>query len=203
MKTITLEAAIRDISLSKGRLNQMRNEGNLPGVVYGAGIGSLPIIVSKKELTNILGSYGLSAIINLRINGRSVQAMVKEIQRHPLTGGYWHVDFSEISMDKKIRTELLVHFSGEPAGVKDGGVIQYGDTTVEIECLPKDLPERFTLDISNMKIGDKLTVADLTPPEGVKILSEPEQVLITVIPPALEKEDEEEQDKPESGAAEG
>ena len=143
----------------------------------------------------MLNTQGINAFISLRLDGKSVQVMIKEIQSHPVTGQYWHVDFSEISMDKKIRTEVQVQFIGEAEGVKEGGIVQYGDTTVEVECLPQNLPERFTLDITNLKIGDKLTVADLKPEEDVKVLAETEQVLITVLPPVMKKEDGEEQEE--------
>jgi large subunit ribosomal protein L25 len=195
MKEITLEVSQRDASLSRGSLNKMREAGNLPGVVYGAKIGTIPVIVTKKELINVINTYGLNAIITLRIKGQPVQAMIKEIQNHPVTGSYWHVDFNEISMNKKIRAEIQVQFSGEADGLKEGGIIQYGDTTVEVECLPQNLPEKFTLDISGLKIGDKLTVADLEQTDDVKITADPAQILISVIPPAMEKEDGEEKEE--------
>jgi large subunit ribosomal protein L25 len=195
MKAITLQVSKRDTNLSRGNLNKMRETGSLPGVVYGPKVGSVAITVSKKELVNVLNTQGINAFISLRLDGKSVQVMIKEIQSHPVTGQYWHVDFSEISMDKKIRTEVQVQFIGEAEGVKEGGIVQYGDTTVEVECLPQNLPERFTLDITNLKIGDKLTVADLKPEEDVKVLAETEQVLITVLPPVMKKEDGEEQEE--------
>jgi len=197
MKSITLEVIKRDTSLGRGALNRMREEGNLPGIVYGTKIGTAPIIVAKKDLNNVLSTHGINAIITLRINNNNIQTMVKEIQTHPVTGRYWHVDFNEISMDRKIKADIQVHLAGEPEGVKEGGIIQHGDATVEVECLPKDLPDKFTLDISNLKIGDKLTVADLEQTENVKIVSEPEQVLISVIPPVMDNEDEEEQGEPD------
>jgi large subunit ribosomal protein L25 len=195
MKAITLQVSKRDTNLSRGKLNKMRETWSLPGVVYGPKVGSVAITVSKKELVNVLNTQGINAFISLRLDGKSVQVMIKEIQSHPVTGQYWHVDFSEISMDKKIRTEVQVQFIGEAEGVKEGGIVQYGDTTVEVECLPQNLPERFTLDITNLKIGDKLTVADLKPEEDVKVLAETEQVLITVLPPVMKKEDGEEQEE--------
>jgi len=193
MKSISLAAGKRDSSLGRGALNRMREEGNLPAVVYGPKIGTKPIVVAKKDLANVLSSHGTNAIITLQVDGKNIQAMIKEIQTHPVTGRYWHVDFNEIAMDRKIKTEIQVHFEGEPEGVKEGGILQYGDTTVEIECLPKDLPERFTLDISGLRIGDKLTVADLNETNNLRILAEPEQVLISVIPPVMDTEDKEEQ----------
>ncbi|MGI6226285.1 MAG: 50S ribosomal protein L25 [Peptococcales bacterium] len=192
MDKITLEVNNRDTSLGRGALNKMRGAGELPGVVYGAKVGTVPISVSKKQLNDILARHGANAIITLNINGQAVQAMVKEIQTHPVTGRYWHVDFNEIAMDRKIKAEVQVHFEGEPQGVKDGGILQYGDPTVEVECLPGDLPDRFVLDVSSLKIGDKYTVQDLTEIENVKILTEPEKVLVSVIPPVMDTEDSEE-----------
>lgn len=195
METISLEVTNRDTSIRRGALNKMRAAGNLPGVVYGTKVGSVPISVSKKQLDNILSSHGANAIITLLVNGQTIQAMIKELQKHPVTGLYWHVDFSQISMDKKIKAEIQVHFEGEPEGIKEGGILQYGETSVEVECLPGEIPERFTLDISILNIGDKLTVADLEEVDNVKILAEPEQVLISVLQPAMEEEDTEEQEE--------
>lgn len=204
MKTITLEVSERDTSLGRGTLNKMREKGNLPGVIYGPKTGSIPIMITKKHLTDIISSHGLNAIITLPINGQSVKAMIKEIQSHPVTGSYWHVDFSEVSMNKKIKAEIQIHFVGEPEGAKEGGIVQYGDTTVEVESLPQNLPERFTLDITDLKIGDKLTVADLEETDDIKIIAEPEKILISLIPPVMDTEDEEEQgeDKAQLGALE-
>ncbi|MDK2823051.1 MAG: large subunit ribosomal protein [Clostridia bacterium] len=191
MKSINLELTKRNTSLGKGALNRMRKEGVLPAVVYGKKVGTVPVSVVKKDLIGILNNHGTNAILNLIIAGKPIQAMIKEIQSHPVTGHYWHVDFAEISLDQEIRTEVQINFTGEPQGIKEGGIIQYGDTTVEIECLPEDIPGSFTMDISKLKIGDKLTVGDIKTENNVKILSEPEQILISVIPPVMDDEDEE------------
>ena len=202
MKSIVLETTERNASLGRGALNKLRKQGVLPGIIYGTKIGNASVLMAKKDLLNVLSSHGLNAIITLNIKGQTIQAMIKEIQRHPVTGHYWHIDFGEISMHKKIRTEIQVHFEGEPEGVKDGGIVQHNDTAVEIECLPHDIPERVILDITSLKIGDKLTVANIVVSENVQILSEPEKVLVTVVPPIMAEEDEEEQEANEETQAE-
>ncbi|MFZ7104733.1 MAG: 50S ribosomal protein L25 [Peptococcaceae bacterium] len=192
MKTVILEVSDRNGSLGRGALNRMRAEGRLPAVIYGPQTGTVPITVSKRDLLNILNTNGLNAILTLKVKNKSVQAMIKEIQTHPVTGHYTHIDFSEVSMNKKIRTEVAVNFTGEPKGLAAGGIIQYGDPAVEIECLPGNIPENLAMDISDLAIGDKLSVGSLVVNEQIKIISEPQQILISVIPPVLE-EDEEEQ----------
>jgi len=194
MNPITLEITERNASLGRGALNNLRKQGILPGIVYGTKIGASAVLMAKKDLLNIISSHGLNAIITLNIKGQTTQVMIKEIQRHPVTGHYWHIDFGEISMHKKIRTEIQVHFEGEPEGVKDGGIVQHNDTVVEIECLPHDIPERVILDISSLKIGDKLTAAHIIVSENVQILSEPEKVLVIVVPPVMVDEEEEERE---------
>ncbi|MFZ5945277.1 MAG: 50S ribosomal protein L25 [Bacillota bacterium] len=203
MRTITLKASKRESDLGRGALNRMRKEGVLPAVIYGSKFGTLPVTVEKKEFLSVLNSHGANAIISLKVGEKSVQTMVKEIQTHPVTGHYWHVDFSEIYSDRKIRTQIPVNFVGEAAGQKEGGILQYGDTGVEVECLPANLPENFTLDISSLHIGDKHTVADLKTDEGIKILSEPEQVLISVIAPVMDAEDNEETGEDAEAASAG
>ncbi|KJS85666.1 MAG: hypothetical protein JM58_07985 [Peptococcaceae bacterium BICA1-8] len=202
MKSINLEITERNASLGRGALNKLRKQGVLPGIIYGTKIGNASVLMAKKDLINVLNSHGHNAIITLNIKGQTIQAMIKEIQRHPVTGHYWHIDFGEISMHKKIRTEIQIHFEGEPEGVKDGGIVQHNDTAVEIECLPHDIPERVILDVSSLKIGDKLTVADIMVGENVQILSEPEKLLVAVIQPTMDNEEEEDQEANEETKAE-
>jgi len=191
-QNVILKAKKRESKIGKGALNKMRKAGILPGVVYGANIGSFPITVEKNELLGILSKHGSNVIISLDLEGKTIPAMVKEIQHHPVTGMYWHVDLHQISLNRKVRTEVPVVFTGEPQGVKKGGVIQYGDTTVEIECLPADIPENISVDISELGIGEKITVADLTAVDKVEILSDPETIVVTILAPRMEGTEEEE-----------
>jgi len=193
MKAVKLNVTKRDLSLGKGNLNRQRKEGYIPAIVYGSNVGTIPVTVIRKDLQALLSQHGNNAIIALNLEGRKpVQVMIKEIQTHPVAGHLWHVDFAEVYMNKPIRTEVYINFDGEPQGVDKGGIVQYGDTAVEIECLPNEIPENLSMDISNLEIGDKLTVGDLNFAENIQILSEPEQVLVSVVPPRMEVEDEEE-----------
>ena len=198
-QNIVLKAKKRESKIGKGALNRLRKAGVLPGVVYGTSIGSFPITVEKNELLSILNKHGGNVIISLDLEGKTIPTMVKEIQNHPVSGVYWHVDLHQISMKQKVRTEIPVVFTGEPQGVNKGGVIQYGDTTVEVECLPADIPENISVDISELDIGEKITVAELTAGEKVEILSDPETILVTILAPRMEETEDEE--APEEGDA--
>lgn len=187
MKRVVLEVAERNAALGRGTLNRLREKGSLPAVVYGPKVGTVAITVDKKKVMNILNTNGINAIVHLKIGDRTVQSMIKEIQTHPVTGHYQHIDFAEVSMNKKIRADIPLSFKGEPRGVQEGGTIQYGDTTVEVECLPGDIPESLEVDITDLGIGDKLTVDDLSTGGKVKVLSEGQQILISIIPPAVEE----------------
>lgn len=193
MNTIEMQAIKREVG-SRGELRRLRQEGLLPAILYGADLGSMPIQVPTKELERIISSpTGRNTLIQLEIKGdrkKPPLAIIKDIQRDPIKGVLLHVDFQQISLREKLQTEVPVVLAGTPVGVNEGGTIQVGLRSVEIECLPAEIPSALTLDVSGMAIGDKLTVADLEVPEGVKILSDPEQILVSVVSPRAAVEEE-------------
>jgi large subunit ribosomal protein L25 len=126
--------------------------------------------------------------------------MAKEIQRHPFRSEYYHVDFLAISLTEKVNADVLIHFEGEPAGVREGGaIIETLRNSVEIEALPQEIPSFISLDISDLEIGDTAKVSDLPVLQGVDYLDDPDAPVVTVIIPAAVVADEEE----EEGIAEG
>lgn len=163
---------------TKHSVKELRNNGLVPGVLYGKNIGNIPIQVSARDLTKIGGSQ----IIEISLPQVKYPAMVREIQRHPITGDIQHVDFQQIDMSKEVKSEIPINIVGEAIGLKKGGVLQYGERKVQVEALPKDLPEYLNVDISALDIGDKFTVQDLTDTIKLIITSEPDTVLIQVVP---------------------
>lgn len=200
MKPIILEVAKREGKLSRGKLNDLRKEGILPGVIYGQEIEPISFTVDKRNLIKIIGEYGSNVVLTVQVDGgQPIQAMIKEVQKHPVSGHYWHLDLGQISLTHVVRTFVPVVFEGEPKGISAGGFIQYGDTNVEVECLPMELPQNISVDISALEIGDRIVVGDLKLSGDITILGEPEQILITVIAPTME---EEETDEVAEGATE-
>lgn len=162
---------------TKNSVKELRKDGFVPGVLYGKKVGNIPISVKEKDMTRMGGSQ----VIEISLPQKKYPAVIKEIQTHPITGDVQHVDFQQVDMSKEIRSEVLVHVIGEAIGVKKGGALQYGERRVEVEALPKDLPENFEIDISNMDIGDKFTVQNLQDITQLKITSDMEGILAQIV----------------------
>lgn len=184
MEQIALKAERRDTS-KKSTINQIRRKGKLPGVLYGKNIDSCPVAVDAKELLKILKTHGESAIINLELEGRTQPVLMKEIQRDTFKDAIVHVDFYRISMTEKIEFDLPIVLKGDAEGVKMGGILQHQKREISVKALPKDLPEHLEVDISNLQIGDTLTVRDLKVDEKLTVLDDPEEVVISILAPKL------------------
>ncbi|GFN21752.1 50S ribosomal protein L25/general stress protein Ctc [Thermanaeromonas sp. C210] len=184
MARSSLTLRVRE-EVGKGPAGRLRRRGLLPGILYGREVGNLPVEVDLKEMKRVLGREGESALVQVKLEQggqvREYTALVREVQRHPIRGELVHIDFYQVPAGEKITANVPVVLEGEPRGVKIGGILQHGLHEVEVECLPEDLPEAITVDVSGLDIGDHLTVADLTPPRGVTILSEPTSLIATVV----------------------
>jgi large subunit ribosomal protein L25 len=172
---------------------RLRREGLVPGVVYADGGEARPFQVAERELRNLLGDG--HALFDVEIEGSgAVPVVVKEQQRHPVRENYLHVDFLEVRLDTAIEAEVAIELEGaeEAPGVKEGGVLEHVTREVTIEALPTEIPERLTLDVSLMEIGDTLQLTAVSPPPGVKFTAEePDEVTIaTLSPPRVEEEPE-------------
>jgi large subunit ribosomal protein L25 len=172
---------------------RLRREGLVPGVVYADGGEARSFQVAERELRNLLGDG--HALFDVEIEGtKAVPVVVKEQQRHPVRENYLHVDLLEVRLDTEIEAEVAIELEGaeEAPGVKEGGVLEHVTREVTIEALPTEIPERLTLDVSQMEIGDTLQLTAVTPPPGVQFTAEePDEVTIaTLSPPRVEEEPE-------------
>ena len=187
---------IRELSASrrqetgKAVAKRLRREGRVPAVLYGAS-GSFPITLDPKAVLKLLSLSGGTTLLNLRFTDgdealRTV--IIRHLQFDPVSEALIHVDLQEVSMDRAITVSVAVRPVGEAAGVKEqSGIFDLILREVEISCLPGLIPERIDADISRLRIGDVLTIADLTPPEGVRLLNDPGQAVATVSPPMAEE----------------
>lgn len=181
----------------KGYRHQLAAAEKIPAVVYGKAIGNIPVEVNVREVEEILTSEtGRNTLINLEINGqgqeRESKVLIKEVQYDPIRHELIHVDFQQISLTECITTTVPVELTGEPAGVVQGGILQQQLRELEISCLPAEIPEAITVDISGLGLGESLYVRDLPVPAGVKVLSDAEGVVATVVAPAVEQAPERE-----------
>jgi len=191
MEKIILEAEKRE-ELGK-RVSKLRKQGLIPAIVYGRKISPLPIAIDKKTfIKNVLSTEaGMNAIVALKVKGESkkeLSVLTHQVERDPLSGEILHVDFRHIVMDEAIRTKVPIELVGVAEGVKDGGgVLVHGLREVEVECLPADIPDKFEVDVSSLKIGDSLHVSDIPMVAKVKILSNPTEMIANCSPPTKEE----------------
>lgn len=134
---------------------------------------------------------GRNVLIDLQVDGDTHLTLARELQRDPVRGTIVHVDFLKIARDVAIEVDVPIHIDGEAPGVKEGGVIEHHLWSVRVSCLPGNVPERMDADVSAMVIGDMLRVADLKVPDGVTVLTNPEEAVLGVVVPQVLKVEEE------------
>jgi large subunit ribosomal protein L25 len=169
---------------------RLRTRGLIPGVLYGAKKEAVPVAVSPKEITSILRSKtGENTLFELEIGGSRRKVILKEFQVEPLKGSLLHADFYEVALDKAIEVSVHIEVVGVPVGVKvDGGLLDFVTRELEIECLPADIPEKILVDVSELGMNQSIRVSDIKVPDKVTMLSEPDLVVVHVVPPRAEEE---------------
>ncbi len=187
--SITVKAEKRE-AFGKNESRRLRKAGLIPAVLYGADGNSVPLTLRKTDIFTILKSEtGENTIFKVSYNSEIKNAMIKELQRNPVTDEILHADFIQIALDKTIRVSVPVVSIGEAVGVKtEGGFVDFVTREIEIECLPMSIPENFEVDISNLHLRQSLKVGEIAPAEGIRIVSSPETVLVVIEPPAKEEE---------------
>lgn len=222
MKQFKISAQTRDLKGSAS-CNRLRKQGLLPGVLYGANGGSVPLSFSDNEITHCLEQEAFySNILTLAVNGKEEKVVIKALQRHPSKPTLVHIDFLRINKDKAITMRVPLHFLNEDKciGIRvGGGISSHIMNEVEILCLPKDLPEYIEIDMKDMNVGDTVHMGDLQLPPNTELNSlrhggdatqpvvsvyVPKVVQETEITEAVTEETEEDQDekKPEGEAKE-
>ena len=196
----------------KGSARTLRRQALIPAVFYGPEVDPVHLSLNYRDLEKLIKTgAGENVIIDLAIEtGESTlshRAMLKEIQLDPVKQTILHVDLYEISMDKKIEVEVPITLTGTAKGVSDeGGILQQVSRTLEISCLPDNIPDAFELDVTELNIGDSLHVSDLKIPQDIEVLVEGELTIATVVPPTkveeIEPEVPEEEEEREEVEAE-
>lgn len=189
-KSIVLEVESRETTGSTaGR--RMRRNGQVPGNVYGLDRPPFKVSVNPRRIDEVLrlGS-GVNTMFQLALAGenKTRDAMIKELQRDPVTDLPVHVDFIRIDSTKAVQVSVPVHLVGTPDGVKnEGGVVDFINRVVQVECLPTHIPEYYDVDVSALHINQHVSVSDLAIGEGVKLLDDPDQILAVVVAPRVEE----------------
>ena len=225
-KEITVSAEPRE-SRGKNEARRLRVKGRAPAILYGSGSPAVAVSISPKEINKILHSNtGHNTIFNLAVQGgENTPAMIVDWQSDPVKENLLHVDLKRIDLSKRNAFKVRVHTAGEPKGVKlQGGLLEVITREIEIECLPDEIPELYTVDVSELMIGQNLRASDVALGGSITLVSPPEQVIAHVVAlkaevvetPAAEgavaatpaepevikkgkKEEDEEAEKPEKG----
>src|SRR6185436_10712812 len=193
IKDITINASARE-GVGKGPTRRLRAQGMIPAAIYGEGGDAMAIAVSAKEIATILRSgSGHNTIFKLALpqsDGEPANVIIKDYQIDPIKGRLLHADLLRLSMTTTTRVSVSVETIGDPPGVKtDGGILELQLREIEAECLPGDIPEHLTVDVSHLQIGDHVTVADLVyDREKVKLLVDEHQIVAGVLAPRMVEE---------------
>ncbi len=174
----------------KGEARKLRRQGYIPAVIYGGELGNRPLAVLAKSIVNYLkGEVSEAKIWKLNIEGVGEKdVIIKDVQKHPVTGEVLHVDFYEITYGQMISLAVPIRVVGEAVGVKKGGTLEILKDEIEIECLPKNIIEELVVDVSALDLGDTLFVRDLQVPEGIRVTEDPEQPVVTIVAPEEEEQ---------------
>lgn len=162
-------------------LRKLRESGRIPAVVYGSQTESIPLSVDVKELMKVART-GRTEMFTLKVEGSSdFNVIIKDFQKK--SGAVGHVDFLQISANKRLKVRVPIEFLGTAEGTKAGGVLQHQETELEVEALPANLPASIQVDISHLNMGDKLVAGDIKLPEGVTLVASPEELIASVTAP--------------------
>jgi large subunit ribosomal protein L25 len=188
MENFKLNSELRD-GAGKGVSRRFRSTGRVPAVLYGHKKDVLSLTLDEAEIRAILHAHPDSAIVGLTVAaGAEVNALVREVQRHPASGKLLHIDLQRISLDEKVRVDVEVVLIGDPVGVKEqGGMLEHGTRSVTVMCLPREIPASIEIEVAAMKIGDSVKIKDvLGKYPKLEFVDDAEATLAAVVPPRVE-----------------
>ena len=199
----TIKAEKREKS-GRSRLTELRNSGYVPAVVYGYKLESVPVAVRENELFMTLRDEGRNAVFQLEVEGKKVNAVLHDYQMDVMKGEFKHADFLAIDMNTEMEAEVNITLTGDDVapGVKEGGVLNQPFWTVNISAKPSDMPESLEVDVSELAVGDSLTVGDVKSKWGVDVVDEDDKVLVTITAPRTEQADTDADDTEAAPSAE-
>lgn len=174
----------------KSVTRKLRAAGRIPAVVYGGGRPARSLTLDPAPLARMLRSSqsGMNTLIDLEVGGQETVVLVREIQRDPVSGRWIHADLFEVDLQKAIQVHVPLHITGKPKGVEAGGILDHALREVEVECLPRAIPDSVEVDVSDLDIGDTIHVRDLALPEGATMLSDGDLAVASVVLPRAEEE---------------
>ncbi|HEX7569604.1 MAG TPA: 50S ribosomal protein L25 [Verrucomicrobiae bacterium] len=192
MKSVALKAYPRS-QVQRAEVTKLRAAGRVPATIYGRQAAPQNLEVVSEEIANLLNhsaSENLLVDLTVEKDARSKRlALVQDVQHHPLSGKVIHVDFHEVAENELVTIFVPVETTGEPAGVKNGGgTLEHILHKLKVRCLPRDLPEQITLDVTALEIGKSIHLGEIVAPNGVQILGEKTRTVVAVAAPRAEEE---------------
>ncbi|WLD93462.1 50S ribosomal protein L25/general stress protein Ctc [Alkalihalobacillus sp. AL-G] len=175
---------------TRSSTKKLREEGQLPAVFYGKG-SNQPISLDRLDFVKTVREGGINGVITLTVDKSKHSVMVQDLQMDHLKDLIIHADFKEINLNEETDADVPIHLVGEAAGAKEGGVVQHFLHDVSIRALPADIPSEIEVNVEELNISDAFTVADLIENSSYQILTDPEEVVVSVTPPTEEPEEEE------------
>ena len=185
--SVSLEVSKREVRPRSLR-NKLRHEGKVPAIVYGYNVESTPISFDGQTFSKLLRENGANAVVTMDIDGNKVNTLVHKVQTNTFTNHFEHVEFLSVNMSEETEVETEIVLIGEAAGAKSGGVLAQNLYTVLVSATPDNLPERIEVDVTNLDLGDSITVADLPENNEYKVVTDSEEQIAAVVAPAEETE---------------
>jgi large subunit ribosomal protein L25 len=190
MEKIVLQAQLRDVTGKQ--VKALRRQGRMPAVLYGRTFQPISVSLDLREANRVIPGVTSSHLVEVEVNGEKHTALVREKQFHPVQGKLVHVDFMVVSMTEKLRANVSIHLEGESPAVRDiNAVMVTGVEEIEVECLPRELPERIIVDISTLtEVGAVIRVRDITLADGIRVLTDLDEMIVLITAPLAEEEEE-------------
>nr|WP_111977786.1 50S ribosomal protein L25/general stress protein Ctc [Algibacillus agarilyticus] len=201
MAIYELNASVRT-DLGKGASRRLRHADKVPAIIYGGDKAPVSITFEHNKVFQASEFEGFySHILTLNVDGEKVEALVKDIQRHPFKARIMHLDFQRVDASQKLHTSVPIHFVNEEVPVKAGGVVAHHANEIEITCLPADLPEFIEVDVADLEVGSTLHLSDVALPKGVSSVElakgeSHDVAVVTIDKPKASSEDEEASEEP-------
>lgn len=189
---------------TRSSVKQLRNNGQVPAVVYGYQVENTSVAVDEVEFIKVIREVGRNGVIDLDLNGEPTKVMVYDYQFDSLKNQITHIDFVAINMKTEVTVDVTIEITGEAVGVDEGGIVEQPIFEVEVTATPDNIPETLVVDVSDLGIGDTLYVSDIKTTGNFTIENEDDEALVTVVPPQKEEEldDEESEESAEESAEE-
>ncbi|MER1987661.1 MAG: 50S ribosomal protein L25/general stress protein Ctc [Solibacillus sp.] len=185
---ITLQAQKRETK-KRSTLTQLRKDGQLAAVLYGYKTETMPISLDYKETARAVQRHGYTSVFQIDVDGQKVNAVLTDIQRDAIKGHVKHADFLAIDMSEELEVDVPIALTGDSIGVREGGVLTQPNHTLKVKVKPSDIPDVVEVDVSNLAVGDTLSVGDVKDKFDFALLEEDDFTLATVTPPAPQVEE--------------